>query len=782
MPNLVHGRTTPRAMFVTFTLAFSLLLLLAACNGDDEATSLPETVVPATATPTATAAAAATATPVPTPTPATVPAIATPTQTDDGAETEAVISSDLVTYTDGLYGYALQVPEAWIGERPSSGLLSIVNVFETGNEDIHAQTIVLFSAEPIHAAEIAQEQITPLAGLSGFRTITEADITLDDGAEAHQVFYGYGTGSNEQRGAVTFVTRGTTAMGVQTEAPRTVYERNFDVLDTVSTSIRPVAPQPFGAPRDDTLVLYLDGGPITLDPGVSTDASSSQYIRQIFSGLVRLNADLIPEPDLATWEVSEDGTIYTFTIKENAQFHDGTPVTAQDVVFSWERALNRNLTAVGSSGSTYLDDIVGARAYAAGEADSVTGLVATDDSTLVVTIDEPKSYFISKLTHSSAYLVLESNVPEPPSPRLIEEDEEMDGEEEEDTPAEQTEEEDAEDAEPSEPWYYTSIGTGPYRLAHYERSRVAHLTAFEGYVGPPTTVGNLVFRFHAGIPAAMVEEGFADATTFIYAGDYDELVEEASPLVDNITSTDALSISYLAFNTVVEPFNDPDVRRAFLWAVDREAIFEEHAGSDIRLAHGFMPPGLPGYDEDIAEIAYNPVAAKALLDGTDFGQLGDEQPAIFIVGRREAGPITRAIMNQWQENLEVRIVYRAAGPAYFYQLPSILEIGFNIYSYGWLADYPDPHNFLDVLFHTESQNNDGKAGSDAIDDLLEKARTAGDDRLEQYREIERRMVQEAVAFPLYFGSDYILVSDRVKNLTLDSQGFLRLENVELDSE
>ena len=774
MPNLVHGRTTPRAMFVAFTLAFSLLLLLAACNGDDEATSLPETVVPATATPTATAAATAT--------PATVPAIATPTQTDDGAETEAVISSDLVTYTDGLYGYALQVPEAWIGERPSSGLLSIVNVFETGNEDIHAQTIVLFSAEPIHAAEIAQEQITPLAGLSGFRTITEADITLDDGAEAHQVFYGYGTGSNEQRGAVTFVTRGTTAMGVQTQAPRTVYERNFDVLDTVSTSIRPVPPQPFGAPRDETLVLYLDGGPITLDPGVSTDASSSQYIRQIFSGLVRLNADLIPEPDLATWEVSEDGTIYTFTIKENAQFHDGTPVTAQDVVFSWERALNRNLTAVGSSGATYLDDIVGAKAYAAGEADSVTGLVATGDSTLVVTIDEPKSYFISKLTHSSAYLVLESNVPEPPSPRLIEEEEEMDGEEEEDTPAEQTEEEDAEDAEPSEPWYYTSIGTGPYRLAHYERSRVAHLTAFEGYVGAPPTVDNLVFRFHAGIPAAMVEEGFADATTFIYAGDYDELVEEASPLVDKITSTDALSINYLAFNTMIEPFNDPDVRRAFLWAVDREAIFEEHAGSDIRLAHGFMPPGLPGYDEDIAEIAYNPVAAKELLDGTDFGQLGDEQPAILIVGRRDAGPITRAIMSQWQENLEVRLVYRSAGPAYFYQLPSILEIGFNIYSYGWLADYPDPHNFLDVLFHTESPNNDGKAGSDAIDDLLEKARTAGDDRLEQYREIERRMVQEAVAFPLYFGSDYILVSDRVKNLTLDSQGFLRLENVELETE
>ena len=784
MPNLVSGRTTSRAMFVTFALAFSLLLLLAACNGDDEASPLPETVVPATATPTATAAPAATATPVPTPTPATVPAIATPTQTDDDDETEAAISSDLVTYTDGLYGYALQVPEAWIGERPSSGLLSIVNVFETGNEDIHAQTIVLFSAEPIHAAEIAQEQITPLAGLSGFRTITEADITLDDGAEAHQVFYGYGTGSNEQRGAVTFVTRGTMAMGVQTQAPRTVYERNFDVLDTVSTSIRPVVPQPFGAPRDETLVLYLDDGPITLDPGVSTDAASSQYIRQIFSGLVLLDEDLIPQPDLATWQVSEDGTVYTFTLKDGAQFHDGTPVTAQDIVFSWERALNRNLTAVGSSGSTYLDDIVGAKAYAAGEADSVTGLEATDDSTLVVTIDEAKSYFISKLTHPSAYLVLESNATEVPDPRLIEEEEEgtPDADEEDTSAEDSADDQDAEDVDPPDPWYYTSIGTGPYRLAHYERSRVAHLTAFEGYVGAPPTVDNLVFRFHAGLPTAMVEEGFIDVTTLIGTRAYDELVEEESALLDQTTRSNALSIQYLAFNTTIAPFDDPDVRRAFLWAVDRKAIFEEHAGDDLRLANGFMPPGLPGYDEDIAEIAYNPVAAKQLLDGTDFGQLGDEQPAIFIVGGSEAGPITRAIMNQWQENLEVRIVYRAAGQAYFYQLPSILEIGFNIYSYGWLADYPDPHNFLDALFHTESANNDGKAGSEAIDELLEQARTAGDDRLEQYRAIERRMVNEAVAIPLYFGRDYILVSERVANLSLDSQGFLRLENVELETE
>ena len=780
MPNLVRGRSVPRSAFLTFTLALSLLLLLAACNGDDETTPSPETVVPATATPTMTAVPTPTETPVSPPTPTAV--IATPTQTDGGDETEAVISSELKTYTDDLYGYALQVPETWVGERPTAGLVSVAQVFDTGNDDIQAQTFVLFRAEATSSAEIAQEQLTPLAGLSGFRTISEADIELEDGTEAHQVLYGFGTGSNEQRGSLTFVGRGTMSMGVQTQAPRTVYERNFDVLDTVSTSIRPVDPQPYGAPRDDTIVLYLGDGPITLDPGVSTDARSSQYIRQIFSGLARLDENLIPQTDLATWEVSEDGTVYTFTIKDGAQFHDDTPVTAQDVIFSWERALNRNLTAVGSSGASYLDDIVGAKEYAAGEADSVTGLEATDDTTLVVTIDEPKSYFISKLTHPSAFVVLESNATEVPDPRLIEEEEEMAGEEEETAESEETEEEDAEDAEPSEPWYFTAIGTGPYRLAHYGPSRAAHLTAFEGYVGEAPTVGNLVFRFHAGLPTAMVEEGLVDATTLIGTRTYQELEEEESPLLDNITRTDALSIQYLAFNTTVGPFDDPDVRRAFLWAVDRKTILEENAGPDLRIAHGFMPPGLPGYDEDIAEVKYDPVAAKALLDGTEFGQLDEDDRVIAVAGGGDAGPITRAIMTQWQENLGVRVVYQAIGSAYFYRLPAVIEAGFNVYSYGWLADYPDPHNFLDVLFHTESPNNDGKAGSDAIDDLLEKARTAGDDRLDQYREIERRMVQEAVAFPLYFGSDYMLVADHVTNLSLDSQGFLRLENVELDSE
>ena len=763
-------------------LVIGLTFALAACqdDGDDPATAepTPGTVIPATATVEPTPTATATPTPSPSPTVPAVTPVETPTDgTDDDGETEAPDPTGLLTYTDDLYGYSLLIPEAWTGERPATGLRSVAAVFETDDESIMAQTLVLYQEEPTPPDDIVQDQISPLAGLSAFRIITEAPVSLDDGTEAYQVLYGYGTGSNEIRGSITFVTRGTVAVGIQVQAPRNAYERIFDTLEAVVTSLRIVPTEPFGVPRDESLILYLSDVPLTMDPGIATDFTSAQYIRQIFSGLVRLDDDLLPAPDLATWEVSEDETTYTFTLKDGAAFHDGTPVTMEDVVFSWQRALNANLPPVGGSGGSYLDDIVGALDYAAGSADSVSGLEVVDDNTLVVTIDEPKSYFLSKLTHTSVYVVKESNVPDVPEPRGEDTQQDDGSEQDED----ETATEDAADDEEAMPeWWTTPIGTGPYRLAEYVPGRAVHLAAFDGYVGGPQSIENLVMLFHSGLPAAMVEEGIIDATTLIGAQTYASLQEEQSPLFDNITRAEQLSISYLGFNTAIAPFDDPDVRRAFLMAVDRESILEEHIGGAGRLAHGFMPPGLPGYDEEITAIPYDPERARALFNATAYAQMADSPPIVFVFAGADISPFHRAILEDWQQNLDVRIAYRAYGATYFYALPVILEAGANIYEYGWLADYPDPYNFLDTLFHTESEYNVGRAGSAEIDTLLEEARVAGEDRLDLYRQIERRMVDEAIAFPLVFGEDYVLVADHVTNLTLDSQGFLRLDGVTLE--
>ena len=757
MPNALVSRISKRPFVVLLGLAISLAVLLAACQGtvDESGESTPaETVVPATATPTLTPLPVAN-------TPAsTSVAVPTPSETGSDGETQAPMTAEFEAFVDGLYGFSVRVPTTWTSSRPTSGHPSIVRVFDTGDEDVTARILVLYQEEPMTAEEVTTNQVNSLAGLSGFRTITGASLAIEDGAEVYQTLYGFGTGSNEQRGALTFVAEGTVSIGLQVQAPRNTYERNFDALDEFATSLAFADLAPFGVPRDEALILYIDFGPQTLDPALATESGSAQYIRHIFGGLVRLDSALEPAEDLATWTVSEDGTTYIFTIKEGATFHDGSPVTAQDVVYSWERALSPDLLIPGGA-LTYLDDILGAREYAAGEAESISGVATQGDDTLIVTIDAPKSYFLAKLSHTYTSVLKEDNVYEA-------------------TPATPA---DSEDDAVAPPWWYTAVGTGPYRLEAFVNGRAMHLSAHEGYQGEQPDVKDVVYLFYSGLPVAMIQEGVVDATTLSVRG-YQSLQEEQDPLLDNVTVTPELSVFYLGFNTAIAPFNDPDVRRAFLWSLDREAIYGDDS-REAAIAQGFMPPGLPGYDENIAEIPYDPARAKALFDGTEYGQM-ENRPDIIVALGGEISPSQSAAFSMWQENLGVRIVYRQVNQSYYYNLSRILEgneeiVGANMYEYGWIADYPDPHNFLDTLFHTDSNNNAGKAGSPEIDALLEQARTAGDDRLELYRQIEQALVDEAVAVPLQFGAEYLLVADRVRNLVVDAQGFLRVEDVELDN-
>ncbi len=131
--------------------------------------------------------------------------------------------------------------------------------------------------------------------------------------------------------------------------------------------------------------------------------------KRLFSGLVSFDPRLNLVPDLAErWEVSPDGTVYTFFLRKNARFHNGRPVTAQDVIYSWTRAADPKLQS--PTVLTYLGDIVGIREVNEGRAASVSGLKALDDHTLQVTIDAPKPYFLMKLTYPTAFVVDKANV------------------------------------------------------------------------------------------------------------------------------------------------------------------------------------------------------------------------------------------------------------------------------------------------------------------------------------------------------------------------------------
>ncbi|MGE0686952.1 MAG: ABC transporter substrate-binding protein, partial [Dehalococcoidia bacterium] len=150
----------------------------------------------------------------------------------------------------------------------------------------------------------------------------------------------------------------------------------------------------------------LGGDPLTLDPALVFETSSAGYVLEIFSGLLRIDNKLQIVPDLAEAmpEVSNDGKTYTFKIRRNAQFHDGRPVTAEDFKYSLDRAAKLGQTD-SVVAEAFLGDIVGAKDVTRGRAQTISGVEVVDSSTLKITIDAAKPYFLAKLTYTTAFVV-----------------------------------------------------------------------------------------------------------------------------------------------------------------------------------------------------------------------------------------------------------------------------------------------------------------------------------------------------------------------------------------
>ena len=153
--------------------------------------------------------------------------------------------------------------------------------------------------------------------------------------------------------------------------------------------------------------LWAD--PPTLDPHLVTDTTSAGLVVELFSGLVALNTDLQLVPDIAErWDISEDGMVYTFYLRDNAKFHDGKPITAGDFKWSIERSANPDTASPVAD--TYLSDIVGLEAVLEGETTDISGIKVVDEHTLQIQIDAPKAYFLAKLTYPTAYVLDKENV------------------------------------------------------------------------------------------------------------------------------------------------------------------------------------------------------------------------------------------------------------------------------------------------------------------------------------------------------------------------------------
>ena len=491
--------------------------------------------------------------------------------------------------------------------------------------------------------------------------------------------------------------------------------------------------------------LWAD--PPTLDPHLVTDTTSAGLVVELFSGLVALNTDLQLVPDIAErWDISEDGKVYTFYLRDNAKFHDGKSITAGDFKWSIERSANPDTASPVAD--TYLSDIVGLEAVLEGETTDITGIKVVDEQTLQIEIDAPKAYFLAKLTYPTAYVLDKDNV-------------EAGG----------------------RSWADTPNGSGPFKLKEYRIGERIILERNENYYREPPYLESVSMNLAGGQAMAMYENDEIDITG-VGLFDLDRILDPAEELnKELVVAPPDFSISYVGFNASEPPFDDPKFRQALTHAVNKELIAKEVLSELVEPAYGILPPGFPGYNPGLTGLEFDAEKARQLLAESKYPD-AETRPRIVVTVPGTGGTIgldLEVVIEMWKQELGVEVEIQQVEWATYLQ--DLNQQKFQAYAgLGWEADYPDPQDFLDILFHTESSLNHGKYSNLELDEVLEEARTEPDvnRRLELYHIAEDMIVQDAPWLPLWYtGERYVLIKDYVEDYRVTPMIVPKLKEIRL---
>jgi oligopeptide transport system substrate-binding protein len=294
-------------------------------------------------------------------------------------------------------------------------------------------------------------------------------------------------------------------------------------------------------------------------------------------------------------------------------------------------------------------------------------------------------------------------------------------------------------------------------------------------------VDSVAFHLWAGVLMNLYETGEIDAAD-VNLNYIDKVTDPAGPFHRELEVTPELSFFYIGFNTTKPPFDDVNIRLAFSQAIDKDKLVSLVFKDMMQPADGILPPGIPGYNEELTGLDFDIAKAKDLIATSRYGDVSN-LPPITITTAGWGGLLSsglEAIVSQWRENLGVEVHVRQLEPErYLYHLKQEKDEMFDM---GWIADYPHPQDFLEILFHSGSDNNYSEYSNPEVDALLDKAGLEADRELslELYQQAEQKMVTEAACLPLWFGQNYILVKPYVKGYEPNPLGIPMLNKVYIE--
>jgi ABC-type transport system substrate-binding protein len=476
---------------------------------------------------------------------------------------------------------------------------------------------------------------------------------------------------------------------------------------------------------DETFRIGVFRDPITLDPALATNEASLMVCRNVFSGLFKYGEDGSLVRDLAdSWEVSDDGLTYTFHLKTEASFHDGSGVKAQDFVYSINRALLHPLrTALAED---YLGSIVGAREAMHEKASNVSGITAPNDYTLVVKVTCPQGSFPYVFAEPVTFAIRRKSPSDGTNEGFV-------GLRQEDL-----------------------AGSGPYKVTTWEKGDRLVLEVFEDYYGslPAARRVEMLTSIDYAQGLSMYENGHLDVCEVL--PEYVDRVMQSTAVRGDLAQLPGGEVYLLGLNpSAHQAFKDPAVRRAVSCAIDRDALVERVLGGKRFPLFTIIPPGVDGYSpSQVASCDLE--AARKLLT-----HVGHTEPGkglrIYTADSERAGKVARFVASSLNDKLGIESSVMQMG---FGELLEAIEEGIpEAFLLGWVPGRRDPYSFMGHLCNSKSPYNYARYKNDAVDEFLECAACEADSsaRTRYYQYADRIVVADALWIPLYCDKRFVLV-------------------------
>lgn len=505
----------------------------------------------------------------------------------------------------------------------------------------------------------------------------------------------------------------------------------------------------------------------TFDPGLSTDLPSIQAIDMVFTGLVQLDDKAAVQPQLASsWDESPDGLTWTFHLRPNLKFSDGTPLTSADVVYSIDRALQPAEHSV--VGPVYLALIKDSALLASGKIKTIINdsLLTPDPNTVVIKTSKRAAYFLDALTYSTSY-VLEK--------RLVDKYGSNFGDH-----------------------LTEGGGDGPFKVEEYTHNKQIVFVPNPSYYGPQPQLSKVIMPFYKDVETLYkaYQVGQVDTTGALSVPSTH--FQQAKTLTTQFHQVPQLYINYYTMNYLVKPFDNIHIREAFELAINKDLVVRTVWKNSVIPTNHIVPQNMPGYNpnltgpDGVKGTSGDVNKAKALLqqglqeEGWSSVAQMPEVKLTYQTGTPDVANEVAVLTQMWQNVLGVNVKTEAID---FNKLLTESEAALNnphglqFWGLAWIADYPDAQDWTTLQFGKGANYNQGNYGQNSSNDanqqqLVQQQLAAADTnpnqaaRLTAYNQAEQQLVNDVAWMPMEQVTLNALLKPYVKGVVFNAQGLI----------